>query len=386
MGVVVVGASLAGVRCVETLRREGFAGSITLLGEEKRAPYDRPPLSKDLLLGRVEPGALQLWDGSAEAELRLGVRAVGLDLDGQRVRLDDGSELPFDDLVVATGSAARTLPGTSLGNVFVLRTLDDAVALRAALAGARRVVVVGAGFVGLEVASSCRARGLAVTVVEASSEPLARVLPESLGRRIGALAVAAGVELACGVGVSAVEGGTTVERVVLDDGRVLPADVVVVAIGATPSVEWLEGSGLTLDDGVVCDARCVAAEHVVAAGDVARWWHAALGRSIRIEHWTNAVEQGRAAARAVVHRGAASPYLPVPYFWSDQFGSKIQQSGSIASADVLTVVEEDAEMGRFVAVSERDGVLTGAFAINRPAHAMRLMRQMKDEWAAPAAA
>jgi 3-phenylpropionate/trans-cinnamate dioxygenase ferredoxin reductase subunit len=385
-GVVIVGASLAGVNCASALRAEGYRGPVTLIGDEEHMPYDRPPLSKGFLLGSIDQADVWLRSADLDAELRLGVRAVALDHGERRVRLDDGTGLVFDHLVIATGSAARALPGATLRNVLTLRTLDDASRLGGALRSARRAVIVGAGFIGLEVASACRELGLGVVVVEAAEAPLARVLPEMLGQRVADLARDGGVDLRCGVGVVGLEGDGTVERVRLGDGSVVPADVVLVAIGADPNVDWLEDSGLTLEDGIVCDGRCVAAEDVYAAGDVARWWHAGLGRHVRFEHWSNAVEQGRAVASAIVHGDEAEPYVPVPFVWSDQFGAKIQCSGTIAVDGEIRVVEDDRETRRFVATCNERGRVVGAFAINRPARVARLTSQLKAQWATPAVA
>lgn len=377
--IAVVGASLAGVRAAQALRREGHEGRIVVIGgEEHWPPYDRPPLSKQVLTGAWDDDKARLRVAEPfDAELVLGRRAAALDLGTASdapvtVRLDDDSTVEASGVIVATGATARTLPGTDgLPRVHVLRTIDDARALRADLEHARRVVVVGAGFIGCEVASSSRALGKHVTLVEALDSPLTRVLGPVMGRLATALHQEHGVDVRLGVGVHAIEGDGGVERVVLDDGDVLDADVVVVGIGVRPATEWLEGSGLTLDDGVVCDESCLAvgsAGRVAAAGDVARWPNALFGLSMRVEHWTNASDQGAHAARALVHGAAAAgAFAPVPYFWSDQHGTKFQFVGTATPADDVQVVEGSLEDRKFVATYRRDGRTTGALCVNWPA-------------------
>lgn len=380
--VAIIGASLAGVRCAEALRRLGHDGSLVVVGDEPDAPYDRPPLSKGLLTRAATDDEVRL-DATlgGGVDLRLGVAATALDTVAQEVELSDGSRLGYGRLVIATGSRPRELPWCSAENVLTLRSLDDGRRLRDMLRTARHVSVVGAGFVGLEVAFSCRALGLDVTVVEAASHPLARVLPATLAERVHELATAAGIELLCGRSVVAMHGSPMVRSLELSDHREHPADVVVVAVGAAPNTEWLESSGLTLDDGVVCDRHCVAADRVYAAGDVARWWHEGLGQSLRIEHWTNAVEQAQSVAHSIVHGAAALPYVPVPYFWSDLGNAKLQLCGVVDASDEVEVVEDDRDSGRFLASWERDGEFAGAIAINRPARLMALKRRMGARWA-----
>jgi len=376
--VAVVGASLAGVRAVQALRREGHPGRVVLIGaEEHWPPFDRPPLSKQILTGAwdEDKARLRLPD-PFDAEVVTGRRAIGLTLapDGPAsIGLDDGTVVEAAGVVVATGATARTIPGTeATPGVHVLRSIDDARALRADLADARRVVVVGGGFIGCEVASSCRALGLDTTLVEALDSPLTRVLGPAMGKMATTLHESNGVEMRLGVGVRAIERGAgRVERVVLDDGEVLETDVVVVGIGVRPETRWLEGSGLALDDGVVCDAACVAvgsAGRVVAAGDVARWHHERFGTSMRVEHWTNATEQAAHAVKALLHGAdAAGPFTPVPYFWSDQHGTKFQFVGSSAPGDDVDVAEGAIEDGKFVAAYRRDGRTVGALCVNWPA-------------------
>ncbi|MEN8162076.1 MAG: NAD(P)/FAD-dependent oxidoreductase, partial [Myxococcota bacterium] len=293
--VAVVGASLAGLRAMQALRRAGFSGRLVAIGEEAEKPYDRPPLSKEVLSGKwdVERTALlRPEDEDLEVDWRLGRAATGLDLAERRVLLDGGEPVPFDGLVIATGAHARRLPGVSLAGVHVLRTLGDCLALRAELDASPRVAVIGAGFIGLEVAATCRARGLSVTVIESLEAPLQRALGAKLGAFVGEIHRDQGVDLRVGARVARFVGGERVEALELEDGSRVPADVVVVGIGAAPTAGWLEGSGLEVADGVVCDATCrtTRAPFAVAAGDVARWPNPLFGESMRIEHWTNATE------------------------------------------------------------------------------------------------
>lgn len=382
--IVVVGASLAGLRAVETLRRLGFEGRLTWIGAETHAPYDRPPLSKEILRGDWEPERTALrrdGQGDLALDLRLGVRATGLDLGRREVELDSGERVPFDGLLVATGASPRRLPGSDgLAGVHVLRSLDDALALRAELERGPRVVVVGAGFIGAEVAAACRHRGLDVCMLEALPVPLAPVVGKEMGEVCAALQRDHGVELRCGVGVAGLEGAGRVECVRLADGSSVEADAVVVGIGVRPETAWLEGSGLELADGVVCDASCAAAAPgVVAAGDVARWHNPLYGESMRVEHWTNAVEQGvHAAERLLAGPGGARPFAPAPLFWSDQYGVKIQFTGRARPDDEVRIVHGRVEESRFVALYGRAGRLVGAFAMRRPRQLMGYRRMVRE--------
>lgn len=392
MSTVIVGASLAGLRAAEALRREGHAAPITVVGAETHRPYDRPPLSKQLLAGTWTRDRVDLRQAEDLAvEWRLGVAATGLSLASRTVALADGTTLPFDELVIATGSVPRSLPGTEhLDGVFVLRTVDDALALAAALdERPSRVCVVGAGFIGAEVASTARGRGLDVTVVEALPMPLGRVLGDELGAVCAQLHAAAGTDLRVGVGVDHLDGDSTgrVRAVHLADGTVVEASVVVVGIGVRPATDWLAGSGLQLDDGVVSDAWCRALDDdgavvpgVVAAGDVARWRNDLFGELMRVEHWTNAAEQAEAAAATLVHGGGDPhpPYAPVPYFWSDQYGHKLQHLGHNHPGDEMVIVDRDAESGRFVAAYGRAGVTVAAFSFDWPARLMPWRQRILD--------
>jgi 3-phenylpropionate/trans-cinnamate dioxygenase ferredoxin reductase subunit len=388
--VAVVGASLAGLRAAETLRSEGHRGPVVMIGAESHVPYDRPPLSKQLLAGtwgldRVVLRPAEKIDGLG-LDLRLGRRATALDLDGRALALDDGSRVRFDGLVLATGARPRALPGTEgIAGVHLLRTLDDCAALYKATAHPdSAVVVVGAGFIGSEVAATCKGRGLAVTVVEALPVPLARALGEEMGAACAALHERNGVRLRTGVGVAGLctEGEGAARRVTgveLADGSVEPAEVVVVGIGVEPVTAWLEGSGLELRDGVVADATLHAADGVVVAGDVARWPDQRTGTELRVEHWTNAAEQGVHAARSLMAgREAAMPYEPVPYFWSDQYDVKIQVLGIPGPDDEVRVVDGSVGEGRFVALYGREGRLTAALGFGRPRQLMGFRSLLED--------
>ena len=376
--ITIVGASLAGLRAAESLRRQEFDGQIVLIGDEPHAPYDRPPLSKQYLAGswNEERLALTKPEKLAEFELdfRLGVRATAFDLASRRLTLDGADDIEVDGLLIATGARCRTLPGTdNLDGVFVLRGLDDATALRAALdAGPSRVVVVGAGFIGAEVAATARQREIEVSLIEALPQPLGRVLGDEMGAVCADVHREHGVDLRTGVGVEAIEGDGCVERVRLSDGSIIEADVVVVGIGVIPNTEWLEGSGLTLDNGVVCDATCLAAPGVTAAGDVARWPNQRFDEVMRVEHWDNAVEQGGHAARRLLQSDdEAEPFTPVPWFWSDQYDRKIQLAGRIRPDDDMSIVTGSVEERRFAALYGRAGKLVGVLGFNRPRHVMQ---------------
>ncbi len=381
--IAIVGMSLAGLRAAETLRRLEYDGRIVAISGELHHPYDRPPLSKELLAGDREPADIVLRrDGVDDLNLdwRRGVRARSLDVASRTLTLDDGATVDFDGLVLATGATPRRLPASvcdpSLGGVHVLRTLDDALSLRAVLdAGPSRVCVIGAGFIGAEVAATCRGRGLDVTVIEALAQPMVRGLGEEIGAVCAQLHRDHGVDLRLGVQLERIEGqsgtGGRVERAVLADGNVIDCDVVLVGIGVAPEVGWLEGSGLMLDNGVVCDQTCLAADAVVACGDVARWPNALFdGELMRLEHWTNATEQALHAAERLV-TGVATPFAPVPFVWSDQYDCKIQSVGRFDAADRVEITHGDLEHRKFVALFERHGRISGALGFNQARHVMR---------------
>lgn len=383
--VVIVGASLAGVRAAETLRQEKFAGRITVVGAEPHLPYDRPPLSKKVLAGEWEPDRIQLRRSEALDELgvewMLGDAAKSLDLAERRLRLVSGASVEFDGLVIATGAEVRRLRNQpDWAGIHVIRTLDDSLRLRSELNEGTRVVVIGAGFIGLEVAATARQRGCDVTVLEGADAPMKRGLGSTMGHAAAMVHVDHGVDLRFGVAVEELVESSAgrVGGVRLASGETVPADVVVVGIGVAPSTGWLEGCGLELSDGVVCDATLnVGVPGVYAAGDVARWYNERYAAHVRIEHWTTASEQGAVAAKNLlaVDRGDSPvPYAEVPFFWSDQFGSRIQFLGRADGDENVTVVVGSVDERSFVALYERDGRLRAALGVSRPKQLMQFRR------------
>ena len=310
MKIAIVGASLAGYKTASALREFGSVDEILLVGEEGLAPYDRPPLSKAVLTEGLDFADVSLESSGdvPDVDYLLGARAESLDLEANSVQLEGGERISYDALVVATGASARRLPWPDLGGVCYLRTFEDALELRKRLESSHRVVVVGGGFIGAEVAAAARHLGRAVTVLEASVAPLSRVLGADVGNALGRLHDRHGVEIKCGAMVTGVEGeGGRVSGVHLATGEVVPADTVVVGIGAVPGTSWLESSGLLVDDGLVCDEYCRAegTENVYAVGDVARWLNPFYGETMRVEHWTNAVEQAASVAQTILGDPAA---------------------------------------------------------------------------------
>ncbi|MDJ0341007.1 FAD-dependent oxidoreductase [Streptomyces sp. H10-C2] len=379
--VAVVGASLAGLSAARSLRKQGYDGRLVVIGDEPHRPYDRPPLSKEFLAGEIDEAALMLEaDGEdLAAEWVLGATAVGLDRGERSVRLADGRSVTADGIVVATGAAARTLPGSDgLAGVHVLRTVEDACALRADLARGGRLVVIGGGFIGAEVASTASGLGLDVTVVEAASTPLAGPLGAAMGGVVSSLHMDHGVRLLCGVGVRQLSGRGRVDAIVLEDGRRLAADVVVVGVGARPCVEWLQGSGVALGNGVRCDAGgSTTVPGVVAVGDCAAWYDPTVGAHRRVEHWTGARERPAAAVAALLSGGTAAPE-PVrpPYFWSDQYGIRIQFAGHAADADSVTVEEGSVDGRSFLAVYRRAGDPVAVLGMDQARLFTRWRRQL----------
>lgn len=391
--IVIIGASLAGLRAAETLRQHGHDGPITIVGDEQHLPYDRPPLSKQVLTGKVGPDATSL-PGSDQlgVEWILGRAATALDLGAKRVHLGGDAALEYDGLLIATGARPRILPGAPAGSgVHYLRTLDDAVALRADLERSRGLVVIGAGFIGLEVACSAQQVGVPVTVLEALPVVLERALGTTIGQTVMDWHRSKGMDLRTGVGVDRIVTGPDgrPEAVALSDGTSVEADTVVVGIGVTPATDWLEGSGVDTADGVRCDSRLrVLAggrplEDVLAAGDVARWDHPAYPEPVRVEHWTNATEAGEAAAMTFLHGDDAEPYGPTPYFWSDQHGVKLQFVGRAAPDPETTVLEGSFDEDRVLVAYGHRGRLVAALGIRRPAKVMALSRLIGEGGAYP---
>ncbi|MCU1346874.1 MAG: ferredoxin reductase [Acidimicrobiia bacterium] len=369
--VVIVGASLAGLRAAEALRHHGFGGTVTVIDGQPHLPYDRPPLSKRFLLGELGLDRIQLITETnlekLDLDLRLGTWGLALDPSAKILKTSSG-EIPYDGLILATGAAPRRIPTwPEREGIHVLRTLDDTLALKAEFdKGPARVVVVGGGFIGLEVASTARKLGLEVTVVEPLPAPLVRGLGERMGLVMAELHRQRGVDIRLSTGVEEVIGQPRVEALRLTDGTTVPADVVVVAVGVAPAVQWLENSGLELRDGVVCDATLAAGPGIYAAGDLCRWPTARYGE-VRIEHWTNAAEQGERAAQNLLAwstGGEQHPYDPVPFVWSDQYEAKIQVLGRLSGDDDIEVVAGDPETFKFLALYGRAGQLQGVLAVS----------------------
>jgi 3-phenylpropionate/trans-cinnamate dioxygenase ferredoxin reductase subunit len=360
--VVIVGASLAGLRAAQAIRKTGHAGPLTIVGAELHPPYTRPPLSKELLVGAQDPDACALPCEDLDAAWRLGVTATRLDLARRELVLDGDEPLGYEKLLIATGARARPWP-VQLEGLHTLRDVDDALALRSALAERPRLAVVGGGFIGCEVAASARKLGVDVTIIDVAPQPMPALGPE-LGAHCAELHRDHGVELRLGSSVRQFEGAGRLEAIRLADGSRVDADIAVIALGAVPNTEWLADSGLELQPGVVCDAtlRARGAEGVFCAGDAAAWPHPmAGGEIIRIEHWTTAAEQGAAAGRNLLATEPA-PYTAVPYFWSDQYDVKIQAVGLMSHAQRTEVLESDGQ--RFVAAGVRDGRVVAAVAFN----------------------
>lgn len=373
--VTIIGAGLGGVRTAQSLRRHGFAGSITLLGSEAHLPYDRPPLSKKIITGEEELDQIQLCDEAALEELKVDYRpsshVTRLATDARTLTLDDGSVLPYQQLVIACGATPKLLPGTpDLDNVYVLRTLEDSLNVRAAATTAKSAVVVGGGVLGAEIAASLRFHGLDVTIVEFAAGLLVRSLGDSaVAGRLLAMHLDAGVTVRLNTGVSGLVGEGAVSGVLLDDGTTLPADLVVIALGVRPDTDWLQDSGLALADGVVCDLQMrTSAPDVFAVGDVARVFGGGFEGGERAEHWTSAVEQAEVVARNIIAGpdGELTSHVSAPYVWSDQHGERIQVIGTTVGADVEEVVQHPQHPGRLLCVFGTAGAFTGAAAIGMP--------------------
>ena len=366
--IVIVGASTAGLSAARELRACGEDGVIQLVDRETVGPYRRPAVSKGVLAGHQQPNDVAVaWPEALELERLPGLQVTGLDLTRRRISSidQDGSrlELPFSRAVIATGSAARPLraPGPSEG-LLTLRNLDDALAGRERLRSADTVLVIGAGFIGLEVAAVARSLGKTVVVLEAAPLPLAHAVGEALGSFLAGVHRDHGVRLICRAVVAEMLGSSSVQGVRLDSGEAIEADLVVAAVGSAPETAWLEGSGLDVSSGVQCDSTCVASAGLVAAGDVASWINPLYGARMRIEHWSHAIEQGTYAGRALLGRADPAGFATAPYFWSDQYDLKVQSVGVSSGHDEVRTIRHDE--GSIVLAYGRNGILIAVAGVN----------------------
>jgi NADPH-dependent 2,4-dienoyl-CoA reductase/sulfur reductase-like enzyme len=374
-GIVIVGGGLAAARTAEQLRRAEYTGPLTIVSDEAHLPYDRPPLSKEVLRAEVDDTALKPreWYDEKDVTLRLGAAATNIDTAAQTVTLADGTSLRYDELVIATGLVPRRIPSfPDLEGIRVLRSFDECMALRTHASSAKRAVVIGAGFIGCEVAASLRGLGVDVVLVEPQPTPLASVLGEQIGGLVTRLHRDEGVDVRTGLGVAEVRGQGHVDTVVLSDGAELAADLVVVGIGSRPATEWLDGSGIEVDKadkGVICDeAGRTSVPNVWALGDVASW-RDTTGHQARVEHWSNVADQARVVVPAMLGRDVPTNVV-VPYFWSDQYDVKIQCLGEPEATDIVHLVEDDGR--KFLAYYERDGVLVGVVGGGLPGKVMKV--------------
>jgi 3-phenylpropionate/trans-cinnamate dioxygenase ferredoxin reductase subunit len=368
----IVGASIGGVRTAQALRNSGYDGRIILVGGESELPYDKPPLSKALLAGETTAAEIRLLDldqaSSLQIELRLGAAALGLDIPGSSIVLEDGSRIDYDNLVVATGAVARPSPWGEPVGVHVVRTLDDATALRGHLEHGGHLAIIGAGFIGAETAATARSMGLDISLIDPEPVPMSRILGATVGQRFIDLHLRHGVATHFGVGVESISGELGSFRIQLTDGNTLDATVIVVGIGAVPNDAWLASSGLEIDNGVVCDRYCRARGHsnIYAIGDVARFDNARRHKLTRLEHWTNAVEQAAIVAHNIVNPSSPHEHTPVEYVWSDQYDWKIQVVG-LAGSRRHTVVDHPMKLDQFAIVyAADDDQLAGVVAVNWP--------------------
>jgi 3-phenylpropionate/trans-cinnamate dioxygenase ferredoxin reductase subunit len=380
---VIAGASLAGGRAAEALRQEGFDGRIILVGAEPERPYERPPLSKDVLRGEAPSDKVYLrppeYYAEQQIELRLNTRAERLLPAEKTILLAGGERLPYDKLLIATGASVRRLniPGIDLPGIHYLRAIQEAAAIGAELRKAGRVVVVGAGFIGAEVAASARMVGCEVVVLEVLPVPLQRVLGDEVGRIYAEIHRERGVDLRLGEGIAAFRGAGRVEQVVTSSGVAIDCDVAVVGVGVQPEVGWLADSGLALENGVVVDEFAeTSVPGIFAAGDVANWWHPVLGERLRVEHYENAQNQGIAAAKSML--GRREPYAPVPYFWSDQYDLTLQYVGHASGRDEV-IFRGDVASRKFLAFYLREGKLRAALGINRLRDVRAAQRLIRDQ-------
>jgi len=365
---VIVGASLAGAKAAEALRKDGFDGELTLIGEEGERPYERPPLSKEYLRGEAGPDKLFVhkegYYDAAGIDMRLGQTVTSIDVGGHVVGLGSGERLPYTSLLLTTGASPRrlTVPGADLNGVYYLRTMANSATLRDAIKGASRVAVIGAGWIGCEVAASARQMGASVVMAELAPLPLLRVLGPEVGNFYRDLHADHGVELHFGVGTESLVGAGQVEGVCLADGRTLPADVVVVGVGVVPATELAEMAGIEVENGVVTDEFLQTSNpDIFAAGDVANAFHPLFGQRVRVEHWANARNQGPAAARNML--GKNRPYARVPYFYSDQYDVSMEYSGYAPAWDEV-VIRGDVSSRVFMAFWLKDGRVDAGMNVN----------------------
>lgn len=390
--VVVVGGGLAGFRFAQGLREAGYDGRVTIVSDEKHLPYDRPPLSKQLLAGTYTEEQCALPGDAPDVTWVLGRRAERLDRERRVVILDDGAEVAYDGLLIATGRRARSWNGPMpASGVHTLRDLEDTAAFRSAIDADAKVVIVGAGFIGCEVAATLRKEGVDVTIVDVASHPMPVMGPE-VGARAATIHEAQGVRFRLGRGVAGFEGDDRVTGVRLEDGELLEATVVLVAVGSVPNSEWFVDAGLSMDRGVVvCDANCTVLDaegqpvpEIVAAGDIAAWPHHHGEGAVCIEHWSNARDMADLAARNLLlpldERTPMAATASVPTFWSDQYDVKIKSAGFLRAVDAWTIVAEDPEKPSLLAEGHRNGELVGAIAFNMNRSIIGYQRQL----AAPA--
>ncbi|OWJ55957.1 NAD(P)/FAD-dependent oxidoreductase [Paraburkholderia caledonica] len=387
--VLIVGASVAGVGAANELRRGGFCGAITLLDSQPHLPYDRPPLSK---AGLMNPSASGFhfhdedYYARADIALRLGVAVRSFDPTSRTATLEDGEKLGADVVILATGARARPFPqreGT--GKIHLLRDFDDAVALRADLSPGMRLAIIGGGFIGAEVASSAVDLGVNVVLIEAGGQPFERLLGAKIAQRLAALHGERGITLKCGKAVTRIETvASGLRNLTLSDGEVVEAELILAGLGSLPNVEWLESSGLVLDNGVVCDQHGNSSHSgVYAAGDVAAWLDVRTGVHERHEHWTAAREQGRIVAQRILGTHDSSWPEFLPYFWSDFHGKRIQMLGSTKGATAVEYVFEDHLKNAFIAEYRSGDKLIGVVGCNAAARTMRYASQLTEATTRP---
>ena len=365
---LIVGAGIAGGTAAETLRKQGFDGEIHLIGAEPHRPYDRPPLSKEFLSGAKEQEKLyfktQDFYTEQSIELHLGAEALALDTSSNTVTLSNGDALHYDKLLLATGSQVKRLPipGADLDGVHYLRNIEDSKAIAQSMSGAGRAVIVGAGFIGSEVAAVCKAAGLEVTVLEIQSQPMAHILGAEMGAIYANLHTNRGIDLRLSEGISEIRGQCRAEQVITDKGHAIDCDLVVIGVGISPDTSLAEAAGVDVEGGILIDENCRTSNpDIFAAGDVANWFHPGLGHRLRVEHWDNALNQGAAAAKSML--GNPEVYAPVLYFWSDQYDLNIQYLGHAAEWDEIAVRGNPSEE-KFSAFYLKDGSVHGALIVN----------------------